>query len=197
MYYKGQERSSRAFLTLATTTLDFLLNLTKDVSAPFVQVPETKQRLSAMLLHFFEILCGPRCIDLKVKNPEKYAFNPKDLLGKIASIALSFSHYEEIQEIMANDIDYNAAVMQKAHHFLTREKILPAKDCQQFNDFINALDMIGKLRSRQEQEQHSNMDVDQSTIPLQASADDPMDVDHEVAEGAFHVCDFPFDAVSY
>jgi len=76
-YFEGQERSAKAFLSLAIATLNLLLNLAKEVVQQFVATSEIRLRLVAMLLHFFEILCGPKMINLKVKNPEKYLFNPK------------------------------------------------------------------------------------------------------------------------
>eukprot|EP01116_Phalansterium_solitarium_P010607 TRINITY_DN2558_c0_g1_i9.p1 TRINITY_DN2558_c0_g1~~TRINITY_DN2558_c0_g1_i9.p1 ORF type:complete len:504 (+),score=0.67 TRINITY_DN2558_c0_g1_i9:291-1802(+) len=45
-----------------------------------------------MLNHFFDSLVGPKCKNLKVREPEKYGFAPKDLLQKIAGITLCFAY---------------------------------------------------------------------------------------------------------
>lgn len=56
-----------------------------------------------MLNFNLQQLCGPRCKDLTVKNPEKYNFEPKKLLDLITSIYLHLSPYDRFAEAIAND----------------------------------------------------------------------------------------------
>jgi ubiquitin conjugation factor E4 B len=94
------------------------------VAISFSRTPDTRRRLGAMLLHFFEILCGPKMTNLKVKNPEKYNFNPKDLLRRITKIALAFSAESEVQKDMSADMDYNPSIMHKACQILSRDETI-------------------------------------------------------------------------
>uniref|UniRef100_G1Q204 Ubiquitin conjugation factor E4 n=1 Tax=Myotis lucifugus TaxID=59463 RepID=G1Q204_MYOLU len=56
---------------------------------PEKQVPaELGPRLAAMLNFNLQQLCGPKCRDLKVENPEKYGFEPKKLLDQLTDIYL-------------------------------------------------------------------------------------------------------------
>lgn len=48
-------------------------------------------------------LCGPRCVNLKVKNPKDYNFEPKKLLDLLTSIYLNLSAYDRFAEGLAND----------------------------------------------------------------------------------------------
>lgn len=41
-----------------------------------------------MLNYNLQQLCGPKCRDLKVENPEKYGFEPKKLLDQLTDIYL-------------------------------------------------------------------------------------------------------------
>lgn len=41
-----------------------------------------------MLNFNLQQLCGPKCRDLKVENPEKYGFEPKKLLDQLTDIYL-------------------------------------------------------------------------------------------------------------
>lgn len=49
---------------------------------------ELGPRLAAMLNFNLQQLCGPKCRDLKVENPEKYGFEPKKLLDQLTDIYL-------------------------------------------------------------------------------------------------------------
>ncbi|KAK2885483.1 hypothetical protein Q8A67_016320 [Cirrhinus molitorella] len=81
------ERVSRSYLALATETVDMFHMLTKQVQKPFLR-PELGPRLAAMLNYNLQQLCGPKCRDLKVENPEKYGFEPKKLLDQLTDIYL-------------------------------------------------------------------------------------------------------------
>nr|XP_015192687.1 PREDICTED: ubiquitin conjugation factor E4 B isoform X1 [Lepisosteus oculatus] len=81
------ERMSRSYLALATETVDMFHILTKQVQKPFLR-PELGPRLAAMLNFNLQQLCGPKCRDLKVENPEKYGFEPKKLLDQLTDIYL-------------------------------------------------------------------------------------------------------------
>jgi hypothetical protein len=43
--------------------------------------------------------------NLKVKNPEKYGFTPRNLLGKIVSVALAFSSNESVIKALASYVE--------------------------------------------------------------------------------------------
>ncbi|XP_019743552.1 ubiquitin conjugation factor E4 B isoform X3 [Hippocampus comes] len=81
------ERVSRSYLALATETVDMFHILTKQVQKPFLR-PELGPRLAAMLNFNLQQLCGPKCRDLKVENPDKYGFEPKKLLDQLTDIYL-------------------------------------------------------------------------------------------------------------
>ncbi|XP_061689948.1 ubiquitin conjugation factor E4 B isoform X1 [Syngnathoides biaculeatus] len=81
------ERVSRSYLALATETVEMFHILTKKVQKPFLR-PELGPRLAAMLNFNLQQLCGPKCRDLKVENPEKYGFEPKKLLDQLTDIYL-------------------------------------------------------------------------------------------------------------
>ncbi|XP_018589466.1 ubiquitin conjugation factor E4 B isoform X2 [Scleropages formosus] len=81
------ERVCRSYLALATETVEMFHLLTKQVQKPFLR-PELGPRLAAMLNFNLQQLCGPKCRDLKVENPEKYGFEPKKLLDQLTDIYL-------------------------------------------------------------------------------------------------------------
>jgi len=96
------ERQCRSYLTLARETVDMFHYLTEGIKEPFLR-PELADRLAAMLDAVLEQLTnGPKCRNLKVKNPEKYSWDPKWLLSHLIDIYLHLDSPKLIQAI-AND----------------------------------------------------------------------------------------------
>lgn len=81
------ERQCRSYLTLARETVDMFHYLTEEIKEPFLRL-ELVDRLSAMLNFNLAQLCGSKCKNLKVKNPEKYTWEPRRLLSHLADIYL-------------------------------------------------------------------------------------------------------------
>jgi len=66
-------------------------------------MPEIVRKLAAMLDYNLEALAGQKYRDLKVKNPEKYKFDPRALLGDIVQVFLNLSDEEEFVRAVAED----------------------------------------------------------------------------------------------
>ena len=63
---------------------------------------ELADRLAAMLNFNLQQLCGPKCRDLKVENPEKYGFDPRRLLDQLTDIYLHLD-CPDFEQAVAND----------------------------------------------------------------------------------------------
>ena len=61
--------------------------LTQDIKEPFLR-PELVDRLAAMLNFNLKQLSGSKCKNLKVRNSEKYNWDPKWLLSHLVDIYL-------------------------------------------------------------------------------------------------------------
>ncbi|XP_047740861.1 ubiquitin conjugation factor E4 B isoform X3 [Hyalella azteca] len=95
------ERQCRWYLTLTRETLEMMHHLTKEIPKPFVR-PELGDRLAAMLDYNLTQLAGQKCRDLKVRNPEKYGWDPKKMLGLIVDVYLHLDS-PEFARTLAND----------------------------------------------------------------------------------------------
>ena len=60
-------------------------------------------RLAAMLNFNLQQLCGPKCNNLKVRNPEKYGWEPKKLLNQLTDIYLHLDKSDKFAQAVAND----------------------------------------------------------------------------------------------
>ena len=62
-------------------------------------------RLAAMLDFNLQQLCGPKCKDLKVKNPAKYGWEPKKLLNTLTDIYLHLDCHEFLSAIAQDEVN--------------------------------------------------------------------------------------------
>lgn len=99
---RSLERHASGYTQLGYSTVSMLKTFTGETKEPFM-VPEIVDRLAAMLDYNLDALVGPRCQDLKVKNPEKYKFNPKQLLSDILQVYLNLSDQGEFARAVAAD----------------------------------------------------------------------------------------------
>ena len=63
---------------------------------------ELSDRLAAMLNFNLQQLCGPKCKNLKVQNPDKYGWEPKRLLDQLTDIYLHLA-CDKFYQAIAND----------------------------------------------------------------------------------------------
>lgn len=56
-----------------------------------------------MLNYNLESLVGPKCGELKVKDPQSYSFNPKDLLKALTTVYINLSEQSEFISAVAKD----------------------------------------------------------------------------------------------
>ncbi|KIO02810.1 hypothetical protein M404DRAFT_27705 [Pisolithus tinctorius Marx 270] len=99
---RGLERHASGYTTLGKSTVGLLRDFTAETKAPFM-MPEIVDRLAGMLDYNLEALVGPKCSELKVKEPEKYNFNPRHLLSDILQVYLNLGDQDEFARAVAND----------------------------------------------------------------------------------------------
>ncbi|XP_065842413.1 ubiquitin conjugation factor E4 B-like isoform X2 [Oscarella lobularis] len=127
------ERQCRSYLTLATSTVNMMHYLSKNQPAPFLR-PELIDRLAAMLNFNMQQLCGPKCSDLKVKNPEKYSFNPRALLNQLVDIYLHLDSPQFVMAVANDERSYRIEIFENACRQL-RKGIKPEHEIERLSDF--------------------------------------------------------------
>lgn len=119
------ERQVRTYLLLAKDSIRMLHILAGDFAVLFMR-EDLKDRLATMLNYFMAQLAGPQSLELKVKNPARYNFEPKWLLKKIASIYLYFYHASPdfAGAVSRDGRSYSHETFVKAGSILERENLL-------------------------------------------------------------------------
>jgi hypothetical protein len=102
--------------------------------------PELVDRLASMLNYFLDQLAGPKCLNLKVNQPEKYGFKPRSLLRKISSVYIHLAAHstrtQELADAVARDgRSYRDAVFVKAAAVLRKDALLPEEEVKKFEAF--------------------------------------------------------------
>jgi ubiquitin conjugation factor E4 B len=137
----NDERQCRSYLTLAAETVDMFHYLTKDIKEPFYR-PELVDRLAAMLNFNLQQLCGSKCKNLKVKNPEKYGWDPKRLLDQLTDIYIHLNSEPFAQAVAGDERSYKKELFEDAMSRM--KKALKKTDLQieQFHDMARRVEEI-------------------------------------------------------
>lgn len=115
---------SSLLLTNQTTSLLALLTADNDIAQAFMR-GELIGRLSAMLIVTAESLGGPRGVDLKVDNPERYNFKPVLLLKDILTTTLHLARHSQFITAVANNGTFKSNEFHKVLQVATRIQLFP------------------------------------------------------------------------
>ncbi|XP_017108741.2 ubiquitin conjugation factor E4 B [Drosophila bipectinata] len=125
------ERQCRSYLTLARETVDLFHYLTSDIKEPFMRA-ELVDRLSSMLNFNLKQLAGPKCNDLKVKNPAKYGWEPRSLLAQIFDIYLHLDCDRFAQALAADERSFDVQICNEAASRIQRLALRSAVEVERF-----------------------------------------------------------------
>ena len=100
--YAQSEQGATSCLQLANATVHLLHYLSAEVVAPFV-TPEFVQRMAHMLDYYICQLVDSKIKELRVRDPDKYSFRPRELLQEIISTWINLATDEKFLECVATD----------------------------------------------------------------------------------------------
>ncbi|OQR76404.1 ubiquitin conjugation factor E4 B-like [Tropilaelaps mercedesae] len=141
------ERQCRSYLTLARESVDMLHNLSQHIKEPFTR-PELADRLAAMLNFNLQQLCGPKCKNLKVKNGDKYGWDPRRLLNQLVDIYLHLD-CEKFEQAIANDErSYRPELFDDAVSRISKAMLKSEAQIRQFEGLAARVQQV--LRERHE-----------------------------------------------
>ncbi|KAA8910425.1 ubiquitin elongating factor core-domain-containing protein [Sphaerosporella brunnea] len=122
------EKDAQSYMQLGNETVIMLGLFTSTIADAFVQ-PEIVSRLAGMLDYNLEALVGPKCNSLRVRNPEKYRFNPRALLGEITGVYLNLAGKTAFIEAIARDgRSYKPKTFELAIGVLRKHHLKSAED---------------------------------------------------------------------
>ncbi|KAJ3326826.1 hypothetical protein HDU93_002274 [Gonapodya sp. JEL0774] len=137
------ERQASSYMSLANETVHMFMYMTSDpnIAAAF-SAPELVGRMALMLDHNLATLVGPKCMDLKVRDPERFSFNPKNLLKEIVQIFMNLSRRDEFVTAVAQDTrNYKRVFFDRAKDILVvKTRLLNPDDVAPLDTFVRKVD---------------------------------------------------------
>eukprot|EP00818_Percolomonas_sp_WS_P008819 CAMPEP_0117446966 /NCGR_PEP_ID=MMETSP0759-20121206/6624_1 /TAXON_ID=63605 /ORGANISM="Percolomonas cosmopolitus, Strain WS" /LENGTH=1113 /DNA_ID=CAMNT_0005239271 /DNA_START=174 /DNA_END=3512 /DNA_ORIENTATION=- len=157
-----QERSRQArdhtgqlqsYMMLARETVNMMRYLSRDFPEPFLR-PEMAPRVASMLNYFLIHLAGDECQNLKVKNPEKYHFKPKELITQLTETYMNFSKYDEfVKAVAADERSYKPDIICiKVPSILSRIGTVTKSFIQDFENFGRLVDAKAREMAAEEED---------------------------------------------
>ncbi|XP_078607185.1 uncharacterized protein LOC144879516 isoform X2 [Branchiostoma floridae x Branchiostoma japonicum] len=147
-FLTNEERVGKSFMNLANSTLGLidLLTQSEEVCKCFTTAP-LSQRSASAVIGFIGALCGPKASELKVKDMEKYNFNPRQLLLQIVRVILRIGREEALDKdgfivSMSTDTDYSPKYMEKAYSVLVRDSVIDPTEMQQFQKMLEEMSVL-------------------------------------------------------
>ncbi len=132
-------------MALGNETVNMLEYMTAEVAEPFL-TPEMVERLAAMLDYNLLSLVGPKCTELKVKNQDKYRFQPRILLQQLISVYLNLCKSKEFIQAVARDgRSYDKELFSKAAKILRRCGLKLDRDLEILEKFVVDVEEVIKL----------------------------------------------------
>lgn len=145
------ESQSKSYVGLANKSIDLFGIFTEDIPRSFVK-SEIVDRLASMLDYNLEAIAGPKCSELKVKNPEKYSFNPKNLLINISKIFVNLSQEEEFINAVSRDgRSFKISTFNRATDILNKHHLVSPAFLSKFKQFAEQAESR-KLQDEQDEE---------------------------------------------
>lgn len=143
---------------LANLSMGLFRILTRDIPQCFT-IPELVDRLASMLNYNLNMLVGPQCKNLVVKNPQKYKFDPKTLLKDLCSIYINLSNEESFIIAAAKDErSFDPNLFEQAIRNLhNRLRLVDTEFSENIRDFVRNV--------QEEKLVFDQLDVDMSDCP--------------------------------
>jgi ubiquitin conjugation factor E4 B len=160
------EKDAQSYMQLGNETVIMLGLFTSAIADAFVQ-PEIVSRLAGMLDYNLEALVGPKCNNLRVRNPEKYRFNPKALLGEITGVYLNLASKTAFVEAIARDgRSYKHATFELALGVLRKHHLKSQEDMAALAKLADEAKAIKEREEMEEMELGEAPDEFMGTYPL-------------------------------
>ncbi|KRT81780.1 hypothetical protein AMK59_5523 [Oryctes borbonicus] len=137
----ADERQCRSYLTLARETVDMFHYLTVEIKEPFLR-PELVDRLASMLNFNLQQLCGPKCKNLKVRNPDKYGWEPRWLLSNLVDIYLHLDCDKFAQALAGDERSFRKELFDDAALRMERSSIKTPVEIEQFKALASKANQI-------------------------------------------------------
>ncbi|OUC47930.1 u-box domain protein [Trichinella nativa] len=111
---------------------------------------ELGDRLAAMLNFNLAQLCGPKCRHLRVKNPQRFNWDPRALLDQLTQIYLHLDNDKFAAAIANDERSYSKQLFEDVVGRIVRHKIKAVSQVEQFKLLAERVEQIWEMKREQE-----------------------------------------------
>ena len=149
---RGIEEQIGWMLQYGHQFLDMLIRFTEETKDAFMEA-EIVDRLAAMLDYNLDLLVGPRCQELKVKEPKKVGFNPKHLLQQILSVYFNLAARKEFVSAIAKDgRSYKKEIFSKAASIASRHMLKSPAEVEALGGLVEQVEEMKRMEAEEEED---------------------------------------------
>lgn len=152
---RSLEGQVRSMLEFGNEFLDRLIDFTGEegkTKDAFMQ-SEIVGRLASMLDYNLDLMVGPRAQELKVKDPKRVGFHPRELLKKILKVYLNLSKRSEfIKAIAADGRSYRQATFDKAQHIAYKYMLYGAPELDNIKTMVARVEQVRQEEAEEDEE---------------------------------------------
>lgn len=150
--FNSASNQAKSYCGLANKSIDLFGLFTQEVPRAFTK-SEIVGRLASMLDYNLEALVGPRCVNLKVRDPEKYQFNPRELLVNISKVFVNLSKEQEFVSAVSQDSrSFKFETFKRAEDILGNRALVSPDFLSTFMEFANNAEAMRLLEEEEELE---------------------------------------------
>ncbi|EGV62419.1 Ubiquitin conjugation factor E4 [Yamadazyma tenuis] len=132
---QSSEKKAESYMGLSNKTMELFKLFTKHVPRGFM-LPELVDRLAGMLDYNLEAMLGPKASNLKVEDPTKYHFNPREILQSLCEVYYNLAHEPEFVKAVARDArSFNVNWFYKAERILSTKTMTDSKTISRLVEF--------------------------------------------------------------
>ncbi|CAG8972421.1 hypothetical protein HYALB_00001109 [Hymenoscyphus albidus] len=147
---KTAEGQAQQYMQLTNETVSMMKLFTKNLSGSFT-MPEIVDRVAAMVDYTLDTIVGPKSANLKVKDPQKYHFEPRTLLSEFIDIYLNLGVSEEFVNAVARDgRSYKPENFDNASRILQRYNMRSGEDIAKWENLKKKFAIAKQLEDENE-----------------------------------------------
>ncbi|EGG14916.1 U box domain-containing protein [Cavenderia fasciculata] len=150
--YERYQSIARNSLSLADQNFKMMQLISVKELTPFMQ-SGIVDRLAEMLNSYLVKLLGPKCMELRVRDPERYNFNPRHLLVQLTDIYCNLSVDEKfLDSIVRDERSFKIGIFEQVEKILAREQLKSLEDIERFHNLIVKLVQVSQQNNLLEED---------------------------------------------
>jgi ubiquitin conjugation factor E4 B len=138
MEHRTDEKKARSSFVFVKGCFELFMHII-DTNPDLFLVDEMVGNFVSVLNCNLKIIVGPRCTDLVIKSPQRYDFDPKDLLRRIVLLYISVKKEKFTREVANEGMYFDIGFFNRALSICESRYLINEAQAGEFRQFIERL----------------------------------------------------------